>query len=170
MMLLHPTPIGVLRLCAEDGALTGIYFPDHQPAPRSLPTTRAKGDASALRDAGEQLDAYFAGDRTTFALRLSAHGTPFEQSVWRTLAEIPIGATSTYRAIAAHIGRARSARAVARAIARNPLSIVVPCHRVIGSNGALRGYAGGLRAKAWLLHHESGAQGGCAGCAHSAHS
>ena len=106
--------------------------------------------------AGEQLAAYFSGERVDFDLPLDARGTPFQQRVWQALTEIPYGGTSTYGEIARRLGRPRSARAVGGANHRNPLPVVVPCHRVIGAGGSLTGYAGGLRIKRFLLDLEAG--------------
>ena len=106
--------------------------------------------------AGEQLAAYFSGERVDFDLPLDARGTPFQQRVWQALTEIPYGRTRTYGEIARRLGRPRAARAVGGANHRNPLPVVVPCHRVIGAGGALTGYAGGLRIKRFLLDLEAG--------------
>ena len=106
--------------------------------------------------AGEQLAAYFAGERLEFDLPLDACGTPFQRRVWQALTEIPYGGTSTYGEIARRLGRPRAARAVGGANHRNPLPVVVPCHRVIGAGGSLTGYAGGLRIKRFLLELEAG--------------
>lgn len=106
--------------------------------------------------AGEQLAAWFSGERVEFDLPLDARGTHFQRRVWQALTEIPYGATSTYGEIARRLGRPKSARAVGGANHRNPLPVVVPCHRVIGAGGSLTGYAGGLRIKRFLLDHEAG--------------
>lgn len=107
-----------------------------------------------LVEAADQLAAYFAGERQTFALPLGPEGTAFQRLVWRALETIPFGETATYGALATAIGRPAASRAVGTANGRNPLSIIVPCHRVIGASGQLTGYAGGLVAKQWLLAHE----------------
>jgi methylated-DNA-[protein]-cysteine S-methyltransferase len=112
-----------------------------------------------LAAAAQQLSEYFAGERRTFTLPLDAAGTPFQRQVWNALLTIPFGETRTYAQIAAQIGRARAVRAVGAANGRNPLGIVAPCHRVIGSSGALTGFAGGLDAKARLLALEGGGAG-----------
>ncbi len=106
--------------------------------------------------AGEQLAAWFSGERVEFDLPLDARGTPFQQRVWQALTKIPYGGTSTYGEIARRLGRPRGARAVGGANHRNPLPVVVPCHRVIGAGGSLTGYAGGLRIKRFLLDLEAG--------------
>ena len=144
-----PTPIGDLLLVAEEGALTMLHLPGrHTPAPPGA------HDPEALARPIAQLTEYFAGERQTFDLELAPHGTPFEQEVWARLADIPYGHTTTYAAMAAELGRPRATRAVGRANGRNPLAIVLPCHRVVGSDGKLTGYAGGLEMKAALLDLE----------------
>lgn len=112
-------------------------------------------DPLAARAAVEELRAYFAGERFEFALPLAPKGTPFQQTVWLALRDIPYGTTVSYGAVARSIGRPSASRAVGMANSRNPIGIVVPCHRVIGSSGALTGYAGGLDRKRWLLAHEA---------------
>jgi methylated-DNA-[protein]-cysteine S-methyltransferase len=105
-----------------------------------------------------QLDEYFAGERSEFDLPLAPRGTPWQEAVWRALLEIPYGETITYTELAARAGRAGAARAAGAANGRNPIAIVIPCHRVVGTDGTLTGYAGGLDAKAWLLAHERSAR------------
>jgi methylated-DNA-[protein]-cysteine S-methyltransferase len=141
------TPIGTLRLTlADDGALTGIGFAgDDEPATHD----------PRFDDAATQLREYFAGERAAFDLELRPSGNAFEQRVWDELLTIPYGQTTSYAEIARRIGRAGAARAVGRANARNPIAIVVPCHRVIGSDGSLTGYAGGLECKRSLLALEA---------------
>jgi methylated-DNA-[protein]-cysteine S-methyltransferase len=112
-------------------------------------------DASVARFAMEELRAYFAGERFAFEMTLAPKGTAFQQTVWMALRDIPYGSTTSYGAIATKIGRPSASRAVGMANGRNPLGIVVPCHRVIGSSGALTGYGGGLHRKEWLLAHEA---------------
>ncbi len=112
-------------------------------------------DATAAAIAAGQLREYFAGNRVHFNLPLAPAGTPFRQRVWRLLLEIPHGETVTYGEIAARLGAPDSARAVGGAVGRNPLAVVVPCHRVVGADGTLTGYAGGLERKRWLLNHEA---------------
>jgi methylated-DNA-[protein]-cysteine S-methyltransferase len=113
-----------------------------------------KRDASAARTAREQLLAYFAGERTTFDLRLHPEGTPFQLEVWMALREIPFGATRSYRDIATRIANPKAVRAVGAANGRNPIPIIVPCHRVIGANGSMTGFGGGIPVKQFLLVHE----------------
>jgi methylated-DNA-[protein]-cysteine S-methyltransferase len=113
-----------------------------------------QGDAASLAAAAIQLEQYFAGERTAFELDLEPHGTPFERQVWEAVRAIPYGETASYADIARRIGRPSACRAVGRANGRNPLAVIVPCHRVVGSDGSLTGYAGGLGAKRALLDLE----------------
>lgn len=145
----YHSPIGWIRLEAEDEALTGLCFAAKEGAAAApLP--------GILRDALRQLDQYFRGRRTKFELALRPAGTPFQRDVWKALARISFGETSTYKAVAAAIGRPAAVRAVGAANGGNPISIIIPCHRVIGADGRLTGYGGGLDRKEWLLRHESG--------------
>ena len=145
------TPIGGLLATADEagGALTGLWF-DRAPMDD---WSRDDHTFSALRD---QLDAYFAGELDAFDLPLAARGTPWQRSVWAALMEVPYGTTLSYGELAARLGRPTASRAVGAANGRNPISVIVPCHRLIGSTGALTGYAGGLARKEWLLRHERG--------------
>lgn len=145
------SPLGTLQLTADDGALTGVHFPGqkHDRPPR--PDWQRADDEPLLAQARAQLADYFAGRRTEFDLPLAPSGTPFQQAVWRALLAVPFGETSTYGAIAAAVGRPKAVRAVGAAIGANPIGIVVPCHRVVGADGQLTGYAGGLQRKARLL-------------------
>ena len=120
------------------------------------PDTDAVEDADIFRDAVEQLRAYFAGDLQNFDLQLNPQGTSFQQRAWLELRKIPFGQTITYGEQARRLGDPNACRAVGAANGQNPIGIIVPCHRVIGSTGKLTGFAGGLDAKAWLLNHESG--------------
>jgi O-6-methylguanine DNA methyltransferase len=149
------SPVGPLTLVEDDGALAGLYLTAHRHAPSlDLPVVR-----TGLPAVREQLEAYFARDLKEFDLPLAVAGTPFQQQVWDALRTIPYGETWSYVELALAIGRPTAVRAVGLANGRNPLSIVVPCHRVIGADGSLTGYGGGLSAKKWLLAHESGATG-----------
>lgn len=143
------SPLGQLTLCADDHALTAIRFPEEPP-----PATPAAGPNALLREALRQLTAYFDGRLRQFDLPLAGAGTPFQQRVWQALLQVPHGHTASYGAIAAAIGNPRACRAVGLANGRNPIAIVVPCHRIIGYNGQLTGYGGGLERKRWLLRHE----------------
>ena len=140
------TPVGRLWLATADGGLGSIAFHG--------PPGATSGDA-LLRDAEEQLSAYFAGELRRFDLPLSPRGTEFQRRVWDAVAAVPYGTTTTYSRLAAAIGSPRATRAVGAANGRNPLPIVVPCHRVIGASGALTGYGGGLNVKRALLALEA---------------
>ena len=144
------TPIGTLRLLSNGTQLVRIEFEDQYTADHAL----AVQDTVLARCAG-QLQGYFAGQRRCFDLPLAAQGTPFQHTVWQALADIPYGEVRSYGDIALTIGKPTAVRAVGSANGRNPLPIVVPCHRVIGSNGALTGFAGGLPAKKLLLQLEA---------------
>ena len=145
------SPLGTLLLTAEDGALTGVHFPGQKhDRPRQRDWRRAE-DEPVLAKARSQLAEYFEGKRNGFELPLAPRGTPFQQAVWRALLAVPFGATSSYGSIAAEVGRPRAVRAVGAAIGANPIGIVIPCHRVVGADGSLTGYAGGLDRKAKLL-------------------
>lgn len=149
------SPLGALRLYARAGALVGVYFEAHRPAPRVDPDAIERGDEAVLRRASEQLAEYFAGARTAFDLPIALErGTAFTRSVWSALAGIAHGERITYADLARRLGRPRAVRAVGAANARNPLSIVLPCHRVIGADGSLTGFGGGLPAKQYLLKLE----------------
>lgn len=150
-----PSPLGLMMLAATDRGLCGLWFIEGQ---KYLPTfahwTREPGNP-VLREAATQITQYFAGTRATFDLPLDLQGgTPFQQSVWQALLAIPQGGTTSYGTLSRAIGRPQAVRAVATAIGRNPISIIVPCHRVIGANGTLTGYAGGLQRKSALLRLE----------------
>jgi methylated-DNA-[protein]-cysteine S-methyltransferase len=147
-MIRVTSPLATLRLFSNAGELVGVYLPD-QDAP-DAPTRRN----DVLDAAAAQLAEYFAGSRRTFELPLGPRGTGFQQRVWRALEAIPYGETRSYGELARAIGRPAASRAVGTANARNPISIIVPCHRVIAASGALTGYAGGMAAKRWLLDHE----------------
>ncbi len=144
------SPLGPLRLFAADGALCGIFLPNQSP---TLIAGAGPPDP-VLELAAGQLREYFAGHRRDFSVPLRAAGTEFQRTVWRALLAIPHGETRSYGALAQAIARPSASRAVGHANSKNPISILVPCHRVIGSNGALTGYAGGAAAKQWLLTHE----------------
>ncbi len=152
------TPLGTLRLRATEAAITGVYFAAHKGAPPR--SDQAGGHLAVVREAERQLRAYFAGELWAFDVPCAASGSPIEEAVWRALRDIPCGQTETYGGLASRVGRPGAARAIGGANARNPLSIIVPCHRVIASSGALTGYAGGVEAKRWLLAHEARASAG----------
>ena len=144
------SPLGPLTLVARDGALAGLYMTDHRHQP---PLTGARDD-SVLPEVREQLAAYFARELTQFDVPLAVTGTEFQRRVWDALTEIPYGETWSYAKLAAHVGNPRAVRAVGLANGRNPVSIVVPCHRVVGSDGSLTGYGGGVERKRHLLDLE----------------
>ena len=147
---IHPSPVGDLQLHADaDGRLTGLYM-------RHDGSGGQYGPFDATRD---QLDAYFAGELESFDLPLAPRGTPFQRRVWEELARIPFAETISYKTLALRLGDIKLVRAVGLANGRNPLSIVIPCHRVIGADGTLVGYGGGLERKRWLLDHEAVASG-----------
>lgn len=145
------TPLGPTTLIARAGALTAVLMPSHR-HPGIDPGERRDADFTA---AAEQLAEYFAGERTTFDLPLAPEGAAFEQRVWALLREIPYGETRSYGDLARTLGGIGHAQAVGRANGRNPLAIVIPCHRVVGSDGSLTGYAGGIAAKRFLLELEN---------------
>jgi len=146
------TPIGKALLVGSGPALTGLYMADHAHTP-AVPESWLP-DRGQLDGVRGQLDEYFTGARTGFDVITRPAGTPFQRAVWLILEAIPYGTTITYGEIAGRLGRPRAARAVGAANGQNPISIVIPCHRVIGSSGGLTGYGWGLERKAWLLRHE----------------
>lgn len=159
----YPTPLGDMLAVFSDAGLCLLEFVGQKRLDRELRQVAAArgGEPQAGRTPltdrlGRQLDAYFAGTRQAFDIPIDLVGTPFQQSVWRALMQIPYGRTWSYAQEAEHIGRPTAVRAVANANGSNKISIVVPCHRVIGSNGTLTGYGGGLARKEWLLDMESG--------------
>ena len=158
MNRLHTTiesPIGELLLVGDEEVLDGLYMQGGPRPKRIGEDWRAAAEPFAA--AREQLGEYFAGERTTFDLPLRMEGPEFECAVWAALTEIPYGETASYGQIARRIGHPEGARAVGVANARNPISVIVPCHRVIGSDGKLTGYGGGVERKQFLLEHEAGA-------------
>lgn len=145
------SPVGALTLVAQGERLIAILWADYAPDRVRIGQTEARPDHPVLVETGRQLAEYFARDRTEFTLPLDPIGTAFQKSVWRALRAIPYGQTRSYGQIAEALGRPLAARAVGAANGRNPLSIVVPCHRLIGADGSLTGFAGGLGAKRQLL-------------------
>jgi methylated-DNA-[protein]-cysteine S-methyltransferase len=147
------SPLGALLLARDELGITDLLLPTGrhkaEPAPEWI------RDDAAFDDVRTQLGEYFAGTRTQFDLPLNMIGSAFQRRVWTALREIPCGETTSYGALAASIGAPGAARAVGLANGQNPVSIIVPCHRVIGANGSLTGYGGGLPAKQWLLSHEA---------------
>jgi methylated-DNA-[protein]-cysteine S-methyltransferase len=147
-----------LTIAGVDGVVHHLRMDAQTYPPKGHDSWRA--DDRAFADVVEQLDAYFAGDRTVFDVRLHFDGTEFQQRVWRALLGIPFGETRTYGALAAQIGSPDAARAVGLANGHNPIGIIVPCHRVIGADGSLTGYGGGIDRKRHLLDHERAVSGG----------
>jgi methylated-DNA-[protein]-cysteine S-methyltransferase len=148
------SPVGRLTLVASDAGLAAVLWENDDPARVRAPACARSDDHPVLVAAERQLAEYFAGTRTAFELEIDVAGTEFQQQVWRALCAIPFGETRTYGQLAAALGNARASRAVGAANRRNPLSIVAPCHRVIGADGGLTGFAGGLDVKRYLLAHE----------------
>ncbi|MGB7756032.1 MAG: methylated-DNA--[protein]-cysteine S-methyltransferase [Salinisphaera sp.] len=146
------SPIGRLRLVGDGNALFSLTMEEQRHA--RLDDAGWQRDDAAFAEVRRQLDAYFEGRRTTFDLPLAPAGTAFQKMVWAALAEIPFGHTENYGELARRIGSPGAARAVGLANGRNPIPIIVPCHRVIGADGSLTGYGGGIERKRWLLQHE----------------
>jgi methylated-DNA-[protein]-cysteine S-methyltransferase len=151
------SPLGDLLLVGEETADGVVLTALSTAGRRAVPDTRR--DAAPFAEVIRQLEAYFAGDLTRFDIPFAAHGTDFQRRVWQTLDEIPYGTTTTYRALAEQLGLPRDRiQALGAAIGTNPLLLVRPCHRVIGADGSMRGYAGGVDRKVWLLVHEGALQ------------
>jgi methylated-DNA-[protein]-cysteine S-methyltransferase len=148
------SPVGPLTLVATDGVLCGLYMDEQRHRP--LAEVFGHRDDTHSRDVIEQLEAYFAGDLKEFDVELAMVGTEFQRRVWTELRNIPYGETISYGELAERLGRPTAARAVGLANGKNPISIIVPCHRVIGSTGNLTGYGGGLPRKRYLLSFEQG--------------
>jgi len=148
------TPLGQMLLARTARGLAGVWFEGqkHHPEPLAAPQ---RPDDELLRRAGDQLQAYFAGENSRFDLPLDLHGTPFQRGVWQALLAIPRGSTRSYGEIAKALASASAVRAVGGAVGRNPVSVIVPCHRVVGGDGSLTGYAGGVDRKRALLRLES---------------
>jgi methylated-DNA-[protein]-cysteine S-methyltransferase len=147
----YQSPGGRILLVADDEALTGVYFTGQKYQPRIEPDWRRDEKHAPLRQAKRELAEYFGGRRTRFTVKLSPQGTPFQRAVWKAIAGVGFGKTIPYAELARRAGRPGSARAVGAATGRNPIGIIVPCHRIVGSTGALTGYAGGLAKKRALL-------------------
>ncbi|WP_186127475.1 methylated-DNA--[protein]-cysteine S-methyltransferase [Burkholderia gladioli] len=153
-----PSPVGELTLVARDDKLVAILWENDRPTRVKLGPMRDADEHPVLVETARQLREYFAGQRTDFALDIEFHGTEFQKRVWNALLTIPFGETRSYRDIAVQVGNHKATRAVGAANGRNPLSIVAPCHRVIGASGELTGFAGGKDKKAALLALESNAR------------
>jgi methylated-DNA-[protein]-cysteine S-methyltransferase len=143
------SPVGPLLLTAAEAGLTGLWVNRERPIGAGW-----RRDDAMLAAVAAQLEEYFAGTRRAFDVALAPRATPFQRLVWDELVRIPYGSKTTYREVAARIGRPTAIRAMGHANGANPISIVVPCHRVVGADGSLTGYGGGLAAKRWLLDHE----------------
>ncbi|WP_285834459.1 methylated-DNA--[protein]-cysteine S-methyltransferase [Kangiella sp. TOML190] len=148
----YPTPFGKVYIYADKSHIKALLF---KPWQSSHAARAAQKETALIRLCQQQLQEYFNQQRQTFDLPIKAGGTEFQQQVWKKLTEIPYGKTWNYGQLASAIGNKNASRAVGAANGKNPISIIVPCHRVIGANGSLTGYAGGLKAKEWLLKHES---------------
>jgi methylated-DNA-[protein]-cysteine S-methyltransferase len=146
------TPLGDLAISGNDDGITGVTLKQHRDFAKITAASTQRDDK--FDDAVNQLHEYFNGTRTDFDLPISQPGSQFQQEVWRCLTEIPFGQTRTYSDICQATNRSKAFQAVGSANGANKIAIIVPCHRVIGKNGKLTGYAGGLEAKAWLLRHE----------------
>ncbi|MYV52984.1 methylated-DNA--[protein]-cysteine S-methyltransferase [Streptomyces sp. SID3212] len=146
------SPLGDLTVVAEDNKLTGLYFADHRRGPAA--DSLGVRDEAGFEDVRRQLGEYFAGERREFALPLAPVGDAFQHRVWELLAHIPYGRTRSYGDLARELGDPALAQAVGAAVGRNPISVIVPCHRVVGADGSLVGYAGGLWRKRHLLDLE----------------
>jgi methylated-DNA-[protein]-cysteine S-methyltransferase len=154
------SPIGVLTLVASDAGLAHVLFEDQRPADVGLPDDLPEADGNpTLEAAADQLREYFAGDRREFDVPLDLHGTDFQKDAWLALATVPYGETRSYGEQAEAIGRPGAFRAVGAANGRNPLPIVLPCHRIVGADGSLTGFAGGIGTKRRLLDLEQAQQG-----------
>jgi len=151
-----PSPLGTLVLATNGNALTGIWFDGQRYQPPIGFDWKRQQDSALLQRARSLLTAYFAGHRPGFDVPVEPHGTPFQRAVWQAIATVPYGETIAYRELARRVGRPHSVRAVGAATGRNPLSIMIPCHRIVGADGSLTGYAGGLDRKRALLALESG--------------
>jgi methylated-DNA-[protein]-cysteine S-methyltransferase len=150
------SPIGPLTLVATNGVLSGVYMVRQRHLPAEESFGERDPDGEVFAETGRQLNEYFAGKRRDFDLPLAFHGTPFQQRVWTALREIPYGETVSYGKLADELGQPSAARAVGLANGKNPISVIVPCHRVVGSTGGLTGYGGGLERKRYLLDFERG--------------
>lgn len=150
------SPLGPLLLTSNGRSLTGLYLEGQKNGPQQTAAWQEAGHIELFTQVREQLIDYFGHQRQSFTLPLETQGTKFQQSVWQTLCQIPFGETISYGELAQIIGKPTASRAVGAANGRNPIAIVIPCHRVIGRNGKLTGYAGGAGRKQWLLDHEQG--------------
>ncbi len=153
------SPIDRILITSDGESLTGLHMVEHRHYEVLTDDWQRNDNAAPFAETRKQLAAYFAGELTDFDLPLAMHGTDFQKQVWRELQNIPFGQTISYGELARRIGNPNSSRAVGLANGHNPISIIVPCHRVIGTNGKLTGYGGGIERKEWLLAHESRRRG-----------
>jgi methylated-DNA-[protein]-cysteine S-methyltransferase len=153
---LYDSPHGQMLLVAGDEGIAGVYFDGQKYLPRVRPDWRRDGRHAPLSQARRELTEYFGGERKRFEIALAPHGTPYQRSVWNAISTVEFGRTITYAELARRAGSPGNARAAGAATGRNPIGIIVPCHRIVGSNGDLTGYAGGLDRKRALLALESG--------------
>ena len=149
----HSSPLGEILLTMQEGQLTGLWIQGEKHCPVINP--RWQTNAAPFSQVRKQLDEYFAGTRKEFSLDIFTKGTAFQHSVWQQLAKIPYGTTASYASLAESISHPRATRAVGTANGKNPICIIIPCHRVIATNGNLAGYSGGISHKKWLLDHEA---------------
>ena len=149
-----PTPIGRLIVASDGSAIAGVWMANANP--RDAAWASHRGTDALLAQAREELLAYFDGRLRDFTVPLAPNGTEFQRRVWAELTKIPFGTTTSYAALARRVSNAAAVRAVGAANGRNPIPIIVPCHRVVGSDGSLTGFGGGLHRKRWLLEHEGG--------------
>lgn len=152
------SPVGEITLIADDKSLCAIYWPNQEPDATKFPNLEKNDSSKVLKSALRQLNDYFIGKRTEFDLPLRPVGTKFQEQVWKALTKIAYGDTVSYGDIASDINNPKAVRAVGAAIGKNPISIIIPCHRVIGSDGKLTGFAGGLSTKEFLLNLENQAK------------
>ncbi len=150
----YTSELGQLEIVGTEAGITAVLFVDEEPESNVSPVVHP-----CLQACVQQLDEYFKGERQEFSLTLAPQGTPFQQKIWQQISQIPYGQTASYLEIARAINNEKAIRAVGQANGRNPISIIIPCHRIIGSNGKLTGYGGGLWRKAWLLTHEKSIPG-----------
>lgn len=153
---LYDSPHGQMLLVAGDDGLTGVYFDGQKYHPELDPDWRRDAGHAVLAQAKRELAEYFGGERRVFEAPLAPEGTPFQKSVWKAISTVAFGETITYEALARRAGCPGSARAAGAATGRNPIAVIVPCHRIVGSDGSLTGYAGGLDRKRALLALEAG--------------
>jgi len=146
----YKSPIGIIEITAEDNVVTGVAFAAKEP----VHGLQEETGNETLKRCVEQLDQYFRGERKKFSVELKLQGTDFQNRVWKEVMKIPFGKAASYKDIAKAVGNPRMARAVGNANGKNRIAVIIPCHRVIGSNGCLAGYAWGLWRKEWLLRHE----------------